>query len=139
MRSSYLRTLTKYDFKRIIRYGIIYKFELTKISEIKKIIKYFCRDMQENVHQLDLRFSQKYPSIESVAKKTVKDFSNIIFRVIKIPSNEELLFTVDYQEIYQPPLDKPVQKPISDFFHRSEIKIQKSIFPWIESILSSKV
>lgn len=131
------------SFHRDIVKGVLEKSEVTQINRVGYINKYLFNieelsnvfvnktigNTLEGVNDINLRFSKKFPIQESLTKRNVNDYHNVIFNIIKKVDKEEIFFSVDYQRYFDPLLDRASQlefpKFLSDVEHYNSLNYVK--------------
>lgn len=116
---------------QINRVGYInrYIFPIKELAE--NFINQTIGSTIDNVRDINLRFSRKYPIPEAQVKKEVYDYYNSIYNAIKQSDKDELIFTVDYQRYYEPFLESSSLVEFSKFCEHVEYHNEKVFLPWI--------
>lgn len=87
------------------RYGVLLRLEECGGSlGVKPLERYLTQEGGEP-RMMDLRFTRRLPSELARAKKDVNDFRNLIY-LISQSEEGEVEFAVDYQEYFNPALDR---------------------------------
>lgn len=98
--------LGKYNVTGINRVGYINKYIFT-IEELSKVfIDKTIGGTLEGINEINLRFSKKLTIQESMIKKNVNDYCNVIYNIIKKADKKETFISVDFQKMYDPMLDR---------------------------------
>jgi hypothetical protein len=88
----------------VLRYGVLLKLEECGASlSAKPIERYLAHE--ERAETMDLRFTRRIPSETARAKRDVNDYRRLIY-VISQSAEDEVGFAFDYQEVFEPALDR---------------------------------
>lgn len=98
--------ITKID--DISRIGIVFYLEFLSKDKINNLISFFTEKNIETINNFEMRFTKKLSVGESLTKKGVNDYINVIYTLIK--KKEKMLVGFDYQRYFEPEL-----KDINDF------------------------
>jgi len=98
--------ITKID--EITRVGVVFSLEFFSKDKINKLISYFTDKNIEQINNFEMRFTRKLPVDESMTKKGVNDYVNIIYTLVK--KKDKMIINFDYQRYFSPEL-----KDINDF------------------------
>lgn len=125
--------MKEYSITGINRIGIVKRY----IFEDKDLIKTFiCKATEhtlEDVSDILLRFSRKYPIEEAIVKKNVNDYHNAIYTILKRGDQDEMFVSIDYQRYYDPSLETPSQVNLSDFITRVESYNSLTFPKWLQN------
>lgn len=134
-------------YKRQILNGIFREFKIKKIGRVGIVRKYvfpskFLSDTfvdrtvggtMEGITDINLRFSKRYPADESLVRKGVQDYYNVIYSIVKKPGASEVSMSVDYQMYFSPLLPNSAELDFDDFVSRVTGYNRKSFAQWVES------
>jgi hypothetical protein len=97
--------LKKYKITQFVRVGYIkrYLFDLETLA--KSFIQNTIGSTFDGVNDIDLRFSKKFPVPDSLVKKEIYDYDNVIFNIIKRSDRNEIFMSLDYQKHFIPHLE----------------------------------
>jgi hypothetical protein len=96
--------MLKAGMRDVIRYGVMLRLEeCSGVLGVKPIDHYLAQEGE--VKDFDLRFTRRLPSEAARVKKNVNDFRNLIY-MISQSEEGEVDFAFDYQELFEPPLDR---------------------------------
>ena len=87
----------------------------------------------DNVRDINLRFSRKYPIPEAQVKKEIYDYHNSIYNVIKQSDKDEISFSVDFQRYYEPFLESSMLIKFHDFCEKVQMHNQETFLSWINN------
>lgn len=93
---------TKFGIHNIARIGIMFEINILNNNFINKKIKQIVGN--KNVHDINLAFSEKFPTDSGLSQKDVFDYinTNYILKTKTIDNKSILSFQYDYQKIYKP-------------------------------------
>lgn len=132
-------------FRDQIVKGILKKYKIVQINRIGYVNRYLfpLKDLadnfinktlgltMENIRDINLRFSKKYPLPEALTKKDVFDYHNAIYNVVKSSDKDEIFFSIDYQRLYEPFLESSSLIEF-DIFTESAERYNNNVFlNWI--------
>lgn len=130
--------MDKFEITRINRVGYIKKY-LFKIEELSRVfINKTVGETLEGVNDISLRFSRKYPLPESMIKKGVTDYDNVIYNIIKKADRNEIFISVDYQRYFDPTLDKSSQLKFTKFLGSVEHYNSVNYVKWLNAYYQKK-
>lgn len=92
----------------------------------------------DGVNDIDLKFSRKFPVPESLTKKNIYDYDNVIFNIIKRADKDELYISVDYQKYFEPFLQSSVGINFQDFAKKANEFNSKNYLNWLNTNYSLK-
>ena len=123
--------LKKNKIVQINRIGYInrYVFPIKELAE--NFINKTIGSTIDNVRDINLRFSRKYPIAEAQVKKEVYDYHNSIYNAIKQSDKDEIFFSVDFQRYFDPFLESSSLIEFSQFCNHVEHHNEKIFLPWI--------
>jgi hypothetical protein len=125
--------MDKFEITQINRAGYIKRY-LFKIEELSRVfINKTVGETLEGVNDINLRFSRKYPLPESMTKKDVNDYDNVIYNIIKRADREEIFISVDYQRYFDPTLDKSSQLEFTKFLGSVEYYNSVNYVKWLDA------
>jgi hypothetical protein len=138
--------IIKYFNKEIIN-GIMKIFLIHDITRIGYVNRYVFKEEQlaskfvertigntlQGINDINLSFSKKLPLQESIVKKDISDYDNVIFNVVKKSALEEIFMAIDYQRYFDPYLQSTSELKIDDFFINAGKYNQKSFPTWIKN------
>ena len=123
--------MKKYRVTEVNRVGLIYRylFKLDKLADtfIDKTIG----ATLEGINDINLRFSKKVPVPESLVKKGVNDYDNVIFNVIKRANKQELFMSVDYQKYFDPFLTSASEIEFENFVKKADSFNSGNYLNWL--------
>jgi len=123
--------MKKYRVTEINRVGFInrYLFKMENLAD--SFINKTIGATLEGINDINLRFSKKIPVPESLVKKGVNDYDNVIFNVIKKADKEELFMSVDYQKYFDPFLTSASQIEFDNFVKRADSFNSGNYLKWL--------
>ncbi len=123
--------LKKHKITQFVRVGYIkrYLFDLETLA--KSLIKNTIGSTFDGVNDIDLRFSKKFPVSESLVKKEIYDFDNVIFNIIKRADREEIFMSLDYQKHFIPHLETTTGIEFQKFADRVNSFSGKTYLDWL--------
>ena len=125
--------MDKFEITQINRVGYI-KSYLFKIEELSRVfINQTVGETLEGVNDINLRFSKKYPLQESMTKKDVSDYDNVIYSIIKRADRDEIFISIDYQRYFDPTLDKAGQLEFTKFLSSVEHYNSVNYVKWLDA------
>ena len=125
--------LEKFQVTQFNRIGYINRY-LFNVSELSKVfINKTIGNTLEGVNDITLRFSKKLPLLESVAKKDINDYDNVIYSIIKKIDREEIFFSVDFQRYFNPVLDRASQMEFPKFISEAEQYNSLNYVKWLNA------
>lgn len=133
--------------------GVLHDYGITQINRIGYIRKYLFKDQAlskdflnktigntiEGASDINLTFSKKYTLSESERKVELNDYFNAIFNVIKPAEKDELQFSIDYQRLFLPALERVAHLNFSDFVDRVQKYNNESFVKWLKENYSLKI
>jgi len=137
---------TIYDnFKNQIIDGILKTYKITEINRIGIINRYLFKiedladsfinktigSTLEGINDINLRFSKKFTSEDSLSQKDVNDYFNAIFNIIKRADRKELFMAIDYQKYFDPFLPSSSEIDFFKFVERSNAFNSKNYLQWL--------
>jgi len=126
------------NITQINRTGYIMNYLFPGEELAKNFIGKTIGNTLEGVNDIQLRFSKKQPELESIAKKDINDFYNVIFNVVKRADKKELFISVDYQKCFDPFLETVAQLEFSNFLQKVESYNSKTFITWLNENYGSK-
>jgi hypothetical protein len=123
--------MAKFEITQINRIGYIrrYLFKIGKLSRI--LITKTIGGTLDDVHDINLRFSKKYPASESLVKKDVNDYDNAIYTIVKKASEEDVSISLDYQRYFDPSLDNANQLDFTKFMNSVDNYNSVTFMKWL--------
>lgn len=132
-------------FDKQILQGILKKNKIVQINRVGYINRYVfpIKELAENfinktigstidnVRDINLRFSRKYPISEAQVKKDVYDYNNSIYNAIKQSDKDEIFFSVDYQRYFEPFLESSSLIKFASFCESVDSHNEKTFLQWI--------
>lgn len=100
-----LGVMKKYGVTQINRIGYINRYVFDEKNLSKLFLDRTMGDKLGGVNDTNLRFSKRYALPESMTKKDVYDYDNVIFNIVKQNNRDELFASTDYQRLYSPFLE----------------------------------
>ena len=93
----------------------------------------------DDISDIAMRFSKKYPTPKGITEKDIKDYHNVIFSIIKKPGKNQLFASVDYQAYFDPSLDSAKDINFSDFLSSVEIYNTQTFQTWLNKYYGEEV
>ncbi len=125
--------LRDYKIKQIGRIGLVRKYLFPSKVLADTFVDRTVGGTLEGITDINLRFSKRYPADESLVRKGVQDYYNVIFSIIKKPDRQEIFMSVDYQLCFSPLLPGPEEIAFDDFVSRVMNYNRKSFVTWVQS------
>jgi len=123
----------KYSITLINRLGYINRYIITEDVLAKNFVFKTIGSTLTDVNDINLQFSKKMVIQESLVKKDVNDYHNIIFNIIKRSDKNELFLSVDFQRIYDPFLEGSSLIDISKFLEVMRKYNKESVVEWLNN------
>lgn len=129
------------DFKirEIIRIGYIKKY----IYQIKEFASSFVDktigNTIEGISDINLRFSKKFTNKESLTKKDIFDYDNVIFNIIKKSNFDEIFISIDYQRYFDPFLMTAMEMKFKDFIQKVNKFNENNYQDWINKYYTEAI
>jgi hypothetical protein len=132
-------------FSQDIINGIMKELKITQINRVGYIKRYLFKiekltkifigktigSTLDGVNDINLRFSKKYPSEEALTRKSVNDYYNAIYNIIKKADRDEIFISVDYQKYYDPFLETSSELNFLEFVDKVERYNSKNYLEWL--------
>ena len=123
--------LKPYKITEINRAGIIKRY-IFKIEDLaKSFLNKTIGSTIEGVNDINLKFSKKFPVPESLTKKDIYDYHNVIFNIIKKADRDEIFMAIDYQKYFEPFLSSASQLEFLDFSKNVDLFNSNNYLDWI--------
>ncbi len=123
----------EYSIGYINRIGFINRYILKDKDIINKFIKGTVGRGFDDVNDINLQFSKRLTSMESLTKQGVDDYHNVIVNIIKKNAKDELFLSVDYQLYYTPMLEKSSQIDFDKFMKNANDFIQSNLLDFLNN------
>jgi hypothetical protein len=120
-----------FKFNRIRRIGYVNRYIFNIADLADKFTKKTVGDTIGGINDINLRFSKKYPTPKAIAKKSVNDYHNLIFSVIKKADKDEIFISVDYQAYFDPALESIRDMNFLDFITSMEKYNLDTFLQWL--------
>ena len=121
--------VTKID--DISRVGIVFSLEFFSEDKINKLISYFTEKNIESVNNFEMRFTKKLLVNESLIKKGVNDYINVVYTLIK--KKDKMLVNFDYQRYFKPELKDINDFDISKFVNLAVENLEDTYNNWLKN------
>jgi len=89
---------------KVHRYGFLIDLEIVRDKLAVSPIEKYLGSQESGVRSMDLRFTSRLATEEGISKQRVSDYRNLIYLISQ--SEAGVAFSVDYQEYFDPMLDK---------------------------------
>ncbi|MFC1645176.1 hypothetical protein ACFL08_04070 [Patescibacteria group bacterium] len=119
------------EISDISRIGIIFSLEITSKNELNKLISFFTNSNIKSTNDFDMRFSQKIPVSESLVKKNINDYINIIYSLVK--DKNKLFINIDYQRYFEPELRDINDFDLNGFIESATATLNNSYNNWLKN------
>jgi len=123
--------LKKHKITQFVRVGYIKRYLFDMETLAKSFIRNTIGSTFEGVNDIDLRFSKKFPVSDSLLKKEIYDFDNVIFNIIKRADREEIFMSLDYQKHFIPHLETTSGIEFQDFVDKVNNFSGKTYLNWL--------
>jgi len=120
------------DINDIFRIGYITRYKFQEEEIIKKFFNATIGETIENVQDLNIRFSKKYPLFVSLLKNQTNDYNNVIYNFFKVKDNPNLMASIDFQRLYDPVLAKSISIKFPEFTNDVNRFNSKQFKEWFE-------
>lgn len=130
----FLDFLKELSIDRIKRLGYInrYVFDIPDLTN--HVLKSLTSQSEDMVRDIHTRFSKKYPVPESMVKRDINNYHNVIYTVEKKIESDDLEVSIDYQEMYEPNLEETSKIDIKKFLEKME-RYNLETFPrWLAKV-----
>jgi hypothetical protein len=125
--------LKTYKITQITRIGIVTRYLFNEPDLSKSFIKKTIGGSFDGINDIDLRFSKKFPVSDSLVKKDIFDYENVIYNVIKRADKDELFVSLDFQKFFDPYLETSSGIKFLEFEKRVKRYNEKNFIEWINS------
>lgn len=124
--------ITKYEIKRIQRFGVIFRYELKDKKAIHKKIKELSGSQIADPNDLIIRFSKKLRTLKGYAVRGKDDYRNSIY-TFEISNSDESYVDVDYQYYFGPIVEdvRETKPSLSEFFESAKTFMRQEC-SWLE-------
>jgi hypothetical protein len=117
----------------VVRYGVAVHFKENKDTALKNapVAKYVPKEFPRT-NSLFMRFTRRIPAEEALAKRRVDDYRSAIYAVEQ-GENGDVVFSIDYQDYYTPPLDAKefADRSFAAFVDRGTEFIESEFQKWL--------
>lgn len=121
--------ITKID--DITRVGIVFSLEFFSKDKISDLISYFTNKNIEKINNFDMRFTRKLPIDESLTKKGVNDYINIIYTFVN--KKDKMLINFDYQRYFSPELKDINDFDLGNFVESAVANLNNTYDKWLKN------
>ncbi|MFZ2864263.1 MAG: hypothetical protein WA440_05880 [Ignavibacteriaceae bacterium] len=123
--------LIQFKITEISRIGFVNKYSFSSPGLAKEFVNKTVGTTIDGVNDINVRFSKKIPATEAMIKKSVYDYYNIIYTIIKEANKEELHISIDYQKYFEPFLPSAAEIPFNEFVKKVN-NYNSNLFPeWL--------
>ena len=129
------RIMKEYDVKGINRIGYINRYVFTEEGLGKNIIKKTVGKVLDEVSELETRFARRYPVPESLLKKDIDDYHNVIYKISKSSNKEDTSISIDYQHYFIPTMLDIIKKEYMQFIEQMNHYNSKIFLEWLNKFL----
>jgi hypothetical protein len=122
--------------RNITRYGVLLTLAEASAWLSESPVQHFLARDVDNARSMNLRFTKRLPTHEAIAKRRVKDFRNVIY-TINQSDEGEVKISVDYQEYFDPALDKREweERAFDTFAEQGLNYFSNEFEPWIGRLI----
>ncbi len=131
--------LKRYKITQFVRAGYIkrYLFDIETLA--KNFLKNTIGSTIDGINDIDLRFSKKFPVPDSLVKKELYDYENVIFNIIKRSDKDEIFMSLDYQKYFKPHLESTSGIGFTQFITKANQFNKSNYLNWLNNnYLTSK-
>jgi len=125
--------LKEYKITQITRVGFIKRYVFKMEDLAKTFINKTVGGTLEGINDINLSFSKKIPTPDSLLEKSILDYDNLIFNIIKKSDLKELYTSIDYQRYYDPFLNSASKMRFSEFCKRVNEFNDNNYLDWINT------
>jgi hypothetical protein len=125
--------MKSFAIKEIVRMGYIKRYIFGMKELAKTFVDKTIGKTLGGINDINLSFSKKFPVDEALVKKSVHDYDNAIFNIIKKADREEIFMAIDYQKYFDPFLPTASEIKYASFIEKAEAFNQKNYLPWLIS------
>ena len=132
-------------FKRQVINGVLKEFKIKEINRVGFVTRYLfpieplstvfvnktVGGTLSGINDINLRFSKKYPSQETLVRKGVLDYYNAIYTIVKKSDKSEIFMSVDYQKCFDPFLSSASDIGFDEFMARVNAYNGETFLGWI--------
>ena len=111
--------MVDFKIKEIVRIGIIQRYIFTIEDLARTFVDKTIGKTLDGVNDINLSFSKRVPVGESLVKRGVNDYDNVIFNIIKKADLKEIFMAIDYQSYFDPFLPHPGEIEFDKFLQRA--------------------
>lgn len=112
--------MKSYKFSRINRIGYVSRYEFPFKDFSNSFIHKTIGNKEDEITDMELKFSQRYPLKQEFLQKDVYDFNNVIYNIIKRKDSDFLQVSCDFQRYYEPTLDSSIMIDFKSFIDKGE-------------------
>jgi hypothetical protein len=122
--------LGAFGVQDIIRIGLVKNYTCVSKPLSKSFVKKTVGDMVD-VGAIDLSFSKKILLNESLRRRGVNDYDNVIFKISVDSKPDDIHFVVDYQRYFSPNLSSSSDIEFKDFSSAADRYNDNNFIKWL--------